>query len=385
MRILQVTRETHSDRRYGLGKSLQPLVQGLTVMGHATRYLTRDDLSAAQGARYNYLVKIIDSSFFSSSFKGVLRALAERVQMGYFSATLAVKDRYSHVHAHDPWIGLGVLFGAWRFNSVGIRWGITQHGHGAYARATLEDGLAQSEFVHRVLLRLERWVLSKAGWVLLPTRLSAEALVRDLSVVAMPKHWHVVSHPVPHIGERPSESPRARLGWGEGEFVILAVGRIVPLKRFDLLVRVCAFLSEYYPNIRLQILGDGDQNGLMRLSEKLGFADRLSISSGDQIGDYYFSADLYVSSSSTESFGMANLEAMFAGLPCVLSSVGGVPEVVGAGAWLVNCDHDSLSNAILSMIKSSSLRSFWREQARNRSASWPSIADVAEKYASIYK
>lgn len=384
MRILQVTRESRLDRRYGLGKSLQPLVEGLTTMGHATRYLTRDDLSAAQEARYRLLVKMIDGSFFSGSFKGVLRALAERIQMGYFSATVAVKDGYSHVHAHDPWIGLGVLFGAWRLKSVGVRWGITQHGHGAYARATLEDGLAQSEFVHRVLIRLERWVLSKAGWVLLPTRLSAEALLRDLSVVAMPKHWHVVSHTMPRVGERPSASPRAQFGWGDGDFVILAVGRIVPLKQFDLLVGVCASLSKFYPSIRLQILGDGDQISLIKLAEKLGFADRLSIASGDQIGDYYFSADLYVSSSSTESFGMANLEALFAGLPCVMSSVGGVPEVVGAGAWLVNCDHESLSNAISSLVKSSSLREFWREQARSRAASWPSIADVAGKYVSIY-
>lgn len=384
MRILHVTREVLADRRYGLGKSLHPIVGELTVLGHATRYLTRDDLGAPQIARFNFLVKLIDGSFFSPTFKAVLRALVERIQIGYFSMSIADRDRYSHVHAHDPWIGLGILFGAWRHKSTGIRWGITQHGHGSYARATLEDGLAQSEFVHRALIRLERWILKQASWVALPTRLSADALVRDLSMIDMPEHWHVVTHSLPFVGDRPAGLSRTQLGWGENDFVVLAVGRLVPLKRFDLLVSVCASLAKVYPNVRLHILGEGDKASLLRIAEMLEFSERLSISSADDIYDYYLSADIYVSTSSTESFGLANLEALCAGLPCLLSSVGGVPEVAGAGGWLIDCNHDSLSSAISDLINSGLLRSFWRKQAIKRVASWPSTTDIANKYVSIY-
>ena len=384
MRILQVTREVLSDRRYGLGKSLQPVVDELALMGHAARYLTRDDLNSKQQSQFKRIVKIIDSSFFAPSFKGVLRALAERIQMGYFAMSIAAKEGYSRVHVHDPWIALGVLFGTWRHQSKELRWGITQHGHGAYAQATLEDGLAQSELVHRTLRRFERWILAKANWVMLPTHLSAQALARDLSLLEMPKHWHVVTHALPFKEKKSSALTRSQLGWKDQDFVVLAVGRVVPLKRFDLLVRVCASLSQTYPNIKLQILGEGDEEGLMKIANQLGFSKRLSILHADDIQDYYFSADLYVSASSTESFGLANLEALCAGLPCVLSSVGGVPEVAGTGGWLIDCNQESLSNAIAAFIESDTLRSFWSHQATKRTASWPSTSEVAKKYETIY-
>ena len=155
MRILHVTREGQSDQRYGLGKSLQPIVQALTLNGHTTTYLTRDDLNQSQKDNFQRWVKIIAGSFFSQSLKGVMRALVERIQMGYVSMALAVKDGYTHVHAHDPWIGLGVLFGKWRLKPQNLRWGITQHGFGSYAAATLEDGLTQSKSVHKALIYLE--------------------------------------------------------------------------------------------------------------------------------------------------------------------------------------------------------------------------------------
>jgi glycosyltransferase involved in cell wall biosynthesis len=143
-------------------------------------------------------------------------------------------------------------------------------------------------------------------------------------------------------------------------------------------------LSKTYPNLKLQVLGEGDEGSLIKIAEQLEFSERLSISKADDITDYYFSADIYVSASSTESFGLANLEAICAGLPCVLSSVGGVPEVAGSGGWLIDCNHESLSNAISAVVESGALRSFWRHQAKNRATCWPSTSDVARKYESIY-
>ena len=385
MRILHVTREGQSDQRYGLGKSLQPIVQALTLNGHTTTYLTRDDLNQSQKDNFQRWVKIIAGSFFSQSLKGVMRALVERIQMGYVSMALAVKDGYTHVHAHDPWIGLGVLFGKWRLKPQNLRWGITQHGFGSYAAATLEDGLTQSKSVHKALIYLEKWILSKASWVVSPTHLALQALAQDLSVTKIPQHWQVVPHSLPGLGQLSTPTNRSQLGWTDQDFVVLAVGRIVPLKQFDLLVRVCSSLSKKYPNLKLQILGDGDTAYLWTIAQNLEFADRLSVTSADNIEGYYASANIYVSTSRSESFGMANLEALGAGLPCVLSAAGGVSEVAGSGAWLIDCNQESLSAAIAALIESESLRKFWRQQALERVSGWPSIADVASKYETIYR
>jgi glycosyltransferase involved in cell wall biosynthesis len=131
-------------------------------------------------------------------------------------------------------------------------------------------------------------------------------------------------------------------------------------------------------------LGEGDKAALFRIAEILGFSERLSIASTDDVYDYYLSADMYVSTSYSESFGLANLEALCAGLPSLLSSVGGVPEVAGTGGWLINCNDESMSSAISSLIDSAQLRSFWRKQATDRVASWPSRKDIASQYVSIY-
>jgi len=381
MRLLMVTREQGTDKRYGLGKSLIPLIEGLTAKGHQVMYLTGDQ-AGERGKRW--LTRLYRfSGVFSHRPSDLLWALLERLNMGRLAANLAVQERYTHVHLHDPWIALGYyLFSRLSFNRYYSRWGITEHGFGCYAQATLEDGLAQTPLQHKLLRWLEKWLIRRSDWLIAPTHAALQQLARDLLFPVIPDHWHVLPHPLPTISRFPRQQARERLGWNETDCYLLAVGRLATLKRFDLLIQACAKLTAHRP-VQLVILGEGDSAGLYDLARQKGIRDRLTITTSDDVGIYLSAADIYISSSSTEAFGYANLEALLAGLPCICTAVGGVPEVVGLGAWLVACQQTDLQPAIDYLLDHPERCTELSQQAARRINHWQSLTTIVEQYEQL--
>ena len=178
---------------------------------------------------------------------------------------------------------------------------------------------------------------------------------------------------------------RLKLGWQADDQVVLGIGRLVPLKQFDLLIALCADLLPRHPGLLLQLLGEGDTHHLQKIADSAGFGRRLRFAVVDDVHIYLQAADIYASTSSTESFGLANLEAMTAGLPCVCTAVGGVPEVMGAGAWLLPLEHASLAFALDALLQSPEERQTLAQRARLHAAKKPVLDTVAQAYAAIYK
>jgi glycosyltransferase involved in cell wall biosynthesis len=389
MRVLMVTRESAEDRRYGLGRSLAPVLQAMSGQGVQTRYFCAEDVDSAALARRRARVDELSRAPFIRSRPNridLLRAWAERLHVGALAAQLAQREGYTHVHAHDPWLACGVALELRRRGARAIRWGFTEHGFGSYSRATHQDGLEQGPKARWTLQRVERWVAARARWVTAPTRAALEEAARDLGLGRLPAHWHHVPHARPSIaapGEEERLAARARFGWQAHDIVVLAVGRLVPLKCFDRLVRACA--AQPGAAVRLQLLGGGDPAPLRALADSLGFGERLRMESTQEVAPYYHAADIYMSASSTESFGLANLEALCAGLPSICSAVGGVPEVVGDGGWLVPNDTPTLTRSLAALIGDDALRRDWRERALARAASWPTAEQVAQSYVAIYQ
>lgn len=100
---------------------------------------------------------------------------------------------------------------------------------------------------------------------------------------------------------------------------IVAMGRFVRQKGFDLLIKGFARLKDRYPNWTLTILGDGDlRPQLESLRDELGLENRVHlpgiVKNPHQI---LKRADIFVLSSRYEGFGMALTEAMACGLPVI--------------------------------------------------------------------
>lgn len=386
VRLLVVTRERNADKRYGLAKSLMPVLEALGQRGVHWRYLCQEE-AGERGWRtlrrvHAWLVPPLKWVFRGTDMYSLTWGVLERLNMGRLAARIARHEGYSHVHCHDPIIAAGLRL-ATVGRRGGLRWGVTEHGFGSYTQALHEDGARLGGHMMRLLRARERAILQAADWVIAPTRASLRQLARDLCVPEVPPHWYAIPHPLPPLPQLDRWLARAELGWEQAGQVVLAVGRLVPLKGFPDVI--AAFAAVARPDSLLVILGDGDAAPLQALAATLGVSGQVRITSTDAIWPYYAGADVYVSASATESFGMANLEALAMGVPAVCTAVGGVGEVVGAAAVLVSADdRQALTGALRNVMEQSSERARLARLGRARGAAWPSAATIAGACLAAY-
>lgn len=161
--------------------------------------------------------------------------------------------------------------------------------------------------------KLRRWAYPRAHAVVALTKGTAQWIQTHIpgsKVVVIPNavNWPLKNQE-PHIAV-PEKKQRFRL---------LAVGRLHPVKGFDLLIQAFALIAPYFPDWDLVILGDGDER--TRLQQQIQEADltqRVQLMGRvGNMAEWYQQADMYVLSSRTEGLSNTLLEAMAAGLPVV--------------------------------------------------------------------
>ena len=155
---------------------------------------------------------------------------------------------------------------------------------------------------------------------------------------------------------------RRRLGWGDGQIVLLCVGRLVPEKDFPLLLRAAARLRERAPAARVCIAGWGPlQTDLESLRASLrleGVVDLLG--RREDVSDLLAACDVFVMTSRTEGFSNALLEALAAGVPVLSTRVNGAIEILRdeENALLADVgDEDAVVEGLARLAADSALRS----------------------------
>ena len=138
---------------------------------------------------------------------------------------------------------------------------------------------------------------------------------------------------------------RARLDVPAEAFVAVLLGRIVPIKRVDRLLRIFARVHERVPASRLYIVGDGSERiGLEGQARELGLDGVAEFRgwSADAAG-WYGAADVIVLTSDNEGTPLTLIEAAAAGRPGVATAVGGVPDVIvdGETGYVVPVDDEA--------------------------------------------
>lgn len=128
---------------------------------------------------------------------------------------------------------------------------------------------------------------------------------------------------------------RRRLGLPPGVPVLLYVGRLDREKNLDFLLETFQRVADCHRTVRLLLVGRGSQEAaLRRRAARLGAGDRVAFVGGvapAAVAPYYQAADLFVFASTTETQGLAVLEAMATGLPVVAVRAGGVDEALVDG------------------------------------------------------
>lgn len=160
----------------------------------------------------------------------------------------------------------------------------------------------------------------------------------------------------------PSRSiARARLGLPEDAFVVAGLGRLVPVKGFDVLIAALRPLAEAVPSARLVLIGDGPQRDELQVAARdLGVGGRVLVTGvTSDITGWLAAADVLAAPSRNEGMGRAIVEAMALGLPVVGAEVGGIPAVVADGetGWLVPPgDSLALAAALIELARDEALR-----------------------------
>jgi mannosylfructose-phosphate synthase len=147
--------------------------------------------------------------------------------------------------------------------------------------------------------------------------------------------------------------------------LVLAVGRVADNKGYDLLLRAMPTVLARVPAARLMLAigsteptpGEIQQvDELKRLASELGIADRVLFRdyiADEDLADVYRSADVFALSSRYEPFGMTAVEAMACGTPVVMTTEGGLWEMVtwGMDALYANpLDAEAFGHAIATVL-----------------------------------
>ncbi len=179
---------------------------------------------------------------------------------------------------------------------------------------------------------------------------------------------------------------RAELGIDDEERILLAIGRIQPLKGLDILIRSLAEVTDR-DGISLWIIG-GDDRAADEISRLRALAEEFSVASmvrfvgpveHEALPDYYNAADVVVMPSFYESFGLVAVEAMASGVPVVASRVGGLSSTVSDGrtGYLIpwRCP-EPFAEKIELLLRNEQLRSSLGSAAVDRMQmySWPEIS-----------
>jgi glycosyltransferase involved in cell wall biosynthesis len=157
--------------------------------------------------------------------------------------------------------------------------------------------------------------------------------------------------------------------------VVLFVGQVLPHKRPDLLLEAYHALVTYLrPDAHLILVGAGRVPRYQAVVQ--AFAHELNLSrawltgavSDEQLAAFYRRADVFVSASDHEGFGVPLLEAMAFGVPVVARATAAVPETVAEGGLLVPPDASPLvlTEAVAAVFDDPAVRAALVEGGRRR-------------------
>lgn len=137
---------------------------------------------------------------------------------------------------------------------------------------------------------------------------------------------------------------------------LITVGSLAQLyKASDVLIDAVAACVQSGLDLKLVIVGDGKHRpelearaGMLRLGERVIFMGQLP--AGKAIRDVLDQADLFILPSRTEGLPRAMIEAMARGLPCIGSTVGGIPELLPAEDMVPPGDAEALAIKIRDVV-----------------------------------
>lgn len=247
------------------------------------------------------------------------------------------QDQVQHIHAH---YATHPALVAWIIHQVtGISYSITAHAHDIY--------------VHKAMLATK---LRDASFIAAISNFNREYLARFAGEWVLDKTYVI------HCGIDPDCYRPRTLGKRDSEnepFQIIHTGSLQPYKGQTYLVDACALLLERNLNFRCRLIGGGEEySRLSNQISKRGLQNHVFLEGPKKQtevaqllpeNDCYVQPSIITSSGKMEGIPVALMEAMACRLPCVATSISGVPELVRhqqTGLLVKPADPVDLANAL---------------------------------------
>lgn len=170
----------------------------------------------------------------------------------------------------------------------------------------------------------------------------------------------------------------------DNEKIILYVGRLVYEKGIQHLISAMPKILEYYHDSKLVIAGRGGmidelraQVNAMGLNDKVYFTGYLD---AKKVQKMYKCADVAVFPSTYEPFGIVALESMLAGVPTVVSDIGGLDEIITHGVDGMKSyagNPNSIADSVLALLYDNQLAANVSKKAKQKvkeNFNWEKIA-----------
>lgn len=203
-----------------------------------------------------------------------------------------------------------------------------------------------------------------------------------------PARTVTVANPVEVEALRAAAAVATQAPWPPGGPVLVAVGRLVRQKGFDLLLE--AFARLRMPELRLAILGEGpDRAALEAQAARLGVAGRVMMPGHvTQPAGWLAHAAAFVLSSRWEGFGHVVVEAMVCGAPVIATDCPHGPRDIVepglTGLLVPNGDVPALAEAMAGLL-ADPVRAAALRQAAATACERFSAATIAGRYASLFR
>jgi glycosyltransferase involved in cell wall biosynthesis len=365
---MRVTMLTSSYPRFsgdGTAPFIQSISEQLIVQGHAVEVIAPYDAKVTVHTsgvvtvhRFRYapvaswhIVGHARSLVDDMNFRPAVFFLLPMFLAAEYCCALRVarRQRAQLIYAH--WVVPSGLVGALVARALRLPLAISLHGSDVFVALR-----------NPVFGRVARAVFRQAAVV---TACSPDLAAGALRLGAASERVHVIPYGVDPERFHPKVAPleRGDFGLAPEDVVLVSIGRVVPKKGFDVLIRALPVVLQADSRIRLLIGGDGPQReDLMRLATDLGMSDYVHLPGAipwDRVPNFLAIGDLFILPSVRDLAGNMDglpnvlMEALALGKPVVASQLGGVPLVVKDGENGLLCapgDPRALAVAIIRLL-----------------------------------
>ncbi len=171
--------------------------------------------------------------------------------------------------------------------------------------------------------------------------------------------------------------------------VVGTIGRLSSVKGQKFLIEAMRDIISKMPGVQCLIVGSGDEESALKsLALTLGIEGYVHFAPSDPDTAKFLSLmDVFVFPSINEGLGIALLEALAAGLPCVASRVGGINNIItdGSNGMLVEAgDSSAIAGAVIRLLGNPGLRRDMGERGRRVVAEKFPIGLMADKMIKLY-